>query len=277
MCTLVVMKNVFSGYPLVVAANRDEQFGRPAATPTVKEEPHRILSPTDLERGGTWIGVNEHGVLVALTNRKSIPSVRGLRSRGELVSEALKKTTAAQALASVLEREPGEHNACFMVIADLKEGFTVVGNGVGGTDVDGQDILPGFTYGPLNDGLTIVTNLGMGVGTPRANAIMRTWDQLRARGLPPPRYSAFIPMLTWHENEKPSEGFHGRRYGDTCLHPTEGDPDYGTVSSSVIRLSKTYDRAPMVWHYWHGARAKTRVSACGIKWSDMLTLPIRSE
>ena len=277
MCTLVVMKNVFSGYPLVVAANRDEQFSRPAAAPTFKEEPHRILSPTDLERHGTWIGVNEWPLLVGLTNRKGIPSVRGLRSRGELVADALKRKTPASALESVMERVPDAYNAFHMVITDGKEGCVIVGNGVGGVDVDGHDIAPRFSHGPLLDGLTIVTNLGMGPGSPRGNAILRAWDQLRARGLPPPRYSSFLPMLTWHEGEQPREGFHGRRYGSTCLHPTDDDPGYGTVSSSVIRLSQTYGASPMVWHYWHGTRQKARPSACAVKWSEMLTLPIRSE
>jgi hypothetical protein len=275
MCTLAVMKNAFPGYPLVVAANRDEQFSRPAMAPTLKTAPCKILSPTDLERGGTWIGINEYGVLVALTNRRGIRSIRGLRSRGELVSEALKQPTALQALSSVIQRAPGEHNACHMVIVDPGEGYTLVGNGVGGSDVDGHDLNPGFSYAPLSDGLTIVTNLGMGTGTPRGNAIKRAWDQLRSGGLPPPRYATFAPMLNWHAGEQPSGGPHGRRYGETCLHPTQDDPDYGTVSSAVIRLSDTYGGAPRVWHYWHGARQKTSPAHCATAWSEMMILPIR--
>jgi hypothetical protein len=268
------MRNVFSGYPLVVVANRDELYSRPAARPTLTKVPHTILSPTDLERGGTWIGVNEHGVLVALTNRAGIPSKRGLRTRGELVSDALKQPTAQHALANVINREPGEHNACNMVIVDPKEGFTLVGNGVGGTDIDGHEMKTGFSHAPLQDGLTIVTNLGMGAGTPRGNAITRAWNSMRTAGLPPPRHTTFVPMLTWHETEQPSQGIHGRRYGNTCLHPTAENPDYGTVSSAVIRLSDTYGGEPRTWHYWHGARRKTSAGLCGIQWADMMTLQI---
>lgn len=275
MCTLVVIKNVFPGYPLVVAANRDEQYGRPSAVPAVRSGEIQSLAPMDLLRGGTWIKVNNRKVFVALTNRKGIPSVTGMRSRGELVEEAGDCPTAMHALASVINRDPGEYNACHMVIDDGKEGFVVIGNGAGGTDVDGFEIKPGFSYAPLNGkGITIVTNLGMGPGSPRGNAIMAAWNRLSAHGAPPPTASAFTQMLTWHEGERPSAGAYGRRLGSTCLHPTTDDPDYGTVSSCVLRLSDTYGGSPMSWQYWHGVRKKVSPALCSVRWSSMMTLPI---
>jgi hypothetical protein len=84
-------------------------------------------------------------------------------------------------------------------------------------------------------------------------------------------------MLTWHESEQPATGPQGRRYGDTCLHPSKDEPDYGTVSSAVIRLSDTYGGSPRTWHYWHGARSKTSAALCAIRWSDMMTLSILDE
>lgn len=277
MCTLVVMKNMFSGYPLVVAANRDELFNRPAEAPTITELPHKILAPTDLARGGRWIGVNERPLLVALTNRKAIRSVRGLRSRGELVADALKQPTLALALSSVMDRASGEHNGCYMVMTDGKDGHVITGNGVGGTDARGRDIEPGFTREPLPDGLTIITNLGLGAESPRGGAIMREWGKLRPTDLPPPRFSAFVPMLTRHEVDLLEGNFRDRRRTDLCQHPTEDDPDYGTVSSSVIRLSDVRGGDPKAWHYWHGVREKRSAAFCGIRWSAMLTLPIRLE
>ena len=277
MCTLVVFKNVFPGYPLVVAANRDELFSRPSAGPAIKDGPIRTLAPADLQRGGTWAAVNSRGVFVALTNRKGVPSLRGLRSRGELVADAAAQPTAAHALASVVNREAGEHNACHMVIDDGKEGYVIVGNGAGGDEEGGGRIAPGFSWAPLLDGLTIVTNLGLGPGSPRGNAIMRAWEQLRARGLPPPTPGLFRKMLTLHDGEQPNVGPLGRRYASTCLHPTREDPDYGTVSSCVIRRSTTYGASPAVWHYWHGARRRAAASCCAVSWSDMITLPISQE
>jgi len=68
-CTIVIAWQVFTDTPVVVAANRDELLDRPSEPPAVVEEDPRVGAPRDAEAGGTWIGYNEHGVLVALTNR----------------------------------------------------------------------------------------------------------------------------------------------------------------------------------------------------------------
>ena len=69
MCTLIVLHRCVPGRPLVVAANRDEFLSRPAEGPAIREgRGGRILSPLDLEAGGTWLGLNDRGVFVGLTN-----------------------------------------------------------------------------------------------------------------------------------------------------------------------------------------------------------------
>jgi uncharacterized protein with NRDE domain len=68
-CTLVFAWQVFTDAPVVAAANRDELLDRPSASPDVIDESPRVLAPRDEEAGGTWIGYNEHGVFVAITNR----------------------------------------------------------------------------------------------------------------------------------------------------------------------------------------------------------------
>src|ERR1700721_53126 len=85
-CLLVVCSRVIPGFPLVVAANRDERLDRPASAITVlRENEPRILGGRDELAGGTWLAVNEYGVVAGLTNR---PSALGRdptrRSRGEL-------------------------------------------------------------------------------------------------------------------------------------------------------------------------------------------------
>jgi uncharacterized protein with NRDE domain len=47
--------------------------------------------------GGTWLGVNEHGVLAALTNRRDGTADRALPSRGTLCLEVLHEPTPAAA------------------------------------------------------------------------------------------------------------------------------------------------------------------------------------
>jgi hypothetical protein len=274
MCTLIVFRNVFPGRPVVAAANRDERFSRPSAPPGVTRTHVRVLAPTDLERGGTWIGVNDRGLLVAITNRDSIPSVRGLGSRGELVREALACRTTEEAAESVLRRDPGGYNAFHLAIVDRASGVLIVGNGVGGTDVDGHDIEPAFRAAPLGEGTTIVTNLGCGPGSPRANAILRVMRRDRLESLPP-LPGSLGRLLDLHAGEQPNASTYGRRLLPTCIHPTDDDPDYGTVSSAIVRLN---DRpgGTSSWEYWHRDRPRERVYRCSSPWNRPVELPIRA-
>jgi uncharacterized protein with NRDE domain len=95
--------------PLLLFANRDEAFDRPSSPPSVIEGDPPILAPRDLEAGGTWLGVNAHGVVAALTNRPHPPADRILPSRGLLVLRALRHREPGRAVRSLkedLERAP---------------------------------------------------------------------------------------------------------------------------------------------------------------------------
>jgi len=105
MCLILIAWRVHAGFPLVVAANRDEFFARPtAAADWWPREASRadILAGRDLQAGGTWLGVTRSGRLAALTNyrdaRASVdpeaagdPGTQavGVPSRGLLVSQFL--------------------------------------------------------------------------------------------------------------------------------------------------------------------------------------------
>jgi uncharacterized protein with NRDE domain len=73
-CTLALYFKSFDDYPLVVAANRDEHYDRPAAPPALLNADPAILAGRDLRAGGTWLGVNEHGLLAGILNRRWRPT-----------------------------------------------------------------------------------------------------------------------------------------------------------------------------------------------------------
>jgi uncharacterized protein with NRDE domain len=108
MCTFIMAWQVFGDAPVVVAANRDERLDRPSQPPSVLAEDPRIIAPQDEEAGGTWIGYNEHGVLVAILNRWTDADLRGERSRGLLVMDALEHESATDA-AAIVESAIDEH------------------------------------------------------------------------------------------------------------------------------------------------------------------------
>lgn len=74
--------------------NRDERRSRSPAEPpsVIRAGEFKAIAPLDPEGGGTWIGVNDQGLTVALANvypSDPPPLPLGPRSRGLLVLEAL--------------------------------------------------------------------------------------------------------------------------------------------------------------------------------------------
>lgn len=84
MCTILVAWGCLPGAPIVLAANRDEFVGRPAAAPGVLVERPRVAGGRDLLAGGTWMAVGADGRIAAVTNRRSETRDPSRRSRGEL-------------------------------------------------------------------------------------------------------------------------------------------------------------------------------------------------
>ena len=90
MCLILFAYRVHPIYKLIVAANRDEYYQRPTASAHYWEDYPNILAGRDLEKMGTWMGVNKNGYFAALTNyRDPNESTDGKRTRGELVTKAL--------------------------------------------------------------------------------------------------------------------------------------------------------------------------------------------
>jgi len=141
-CTLTFAWQTLPDAPLAVAANRDELLDRPSEPPALREGDDRpFLAPADAEAGGTWIGVNDADVFVAITNRWTDADREGERSRGLLVRDAL-GAADAEAAGRLVERAVDDH---------VYEGFNLV--------VADADAALLYEY----DGSLAVTNLEPGV------------------------------------------------------------------------------------------------------------------
>jgi uncharacterized protein with NRDE domain len=130
MCTLAIFFNFFDGYPLLVAANRDEHYDRPALPPGLIATGPAIMAGKDLRAGGTWLGVNEHGLLVGLLNRRAnreIPAPAHFRSRGLLCLDLLVRRSAGDA-AKFLARHQEEYSPFTVLYADPKNAGVAFNN-----------------------------------------------------------------------------------------------------------------------------------------------------
>jgi hypothetical protein len=103
MCTVSWLARA-GGYELF--CNRDERRARKAALLPSVGVTHgvRFVAPTDGEAGGTWIGVNEHGLTLCLLNRYAageVPGACDFQSRGLLLPDLLSRRDPIEVTAAV--------------------------------------------------------------------------------------------------------------------------------------------------------------------------------
>lgn len=89
MCLILVAWQVHARFPLVVAANRDEFHGRPAARAAFWADKPEVLAGRDLQARGTWMGVSRSGRFAAVTNYRGGTEPGAAESRGALVTRYL--------------------------------------------------------------------------------------------------------------------------------------------------------------------------------------------
>jgi uncharacterized protein with NRDE domain len=237
-CLLVFAWEPDGEYPLLVAANRDERLERPAhAIDVLSEQGPRILGGRDDLAGGTWLAVNEHGVVAGLTNRPA-PGGRDLtkRSRGELPLLLASHPTAGGAVADLLETVlPGQYNPAWLLVGDRNSLFYVE---------LATDLAPIAVA--LTPGIHILENVALSDPSPKADRVRSrvaegcrqgssVWDALPSvladHVLPPGAATA-----TFGDKRSPRP----EATMAACVHTD----DYGTRSSAMVRVYAEQDRRP---------------------------------
>ncbi|MDX2142322.1 MAG: NRDE family protein [Rhodospirillaceae bacterium] len=125
MCTLVLLRRPKHAWPLILAANRDEMLSRPWKPPA-RHWPDRpeVVAGRDELAGGTWMGLNDTGVVACILNRHgSLGPQAGKRSRGELVLEALDHADADAAAGAMADLDARAYRSFNMVIADNRDAW----------------------------------------------------------------------------------------------------------------------------------------------------------
>lgn len=122
MCLIAWNWRPQSATPLLLLANRDEFYARPAL-PLHWWEPAangaQTLAGKDLQGGGTWLGVSRTGRLAALTNfRSAEPQRTNTPSRGELVAGFLHSDLSAQVYLQQLAVHCADYNPFNLLVFD---------------------------------------------------------------------------------------------------------------------------------------------------------------
>ncbi|MCA9700943.1 MAG: NRDE family protein, partial [Myxococcales bacterium] len=208
---------------------RDENLARPAEGPRVwpagELATRRVLAPRDLVAGGTWIGLNDAGLAVAITNRRAGPwRTKAPRSRGELVFAALGADDHLQAVARITA-EHGEvrHYGPYHLLMADRSGATILWSD--GRRLHRESLAPGLHW---------ITERSFDAAASKRHDRLRSFEsQLLGGPLPDPgRWTA---ILADHHHgaliDHPLAGLDAM-----CVHAPS--LDYGTRSSTLIALGE---------------------------------------
>lgn len=124
MCLINFLYKVHPNYPLILVANRDEAYERPALPAHYWSDKPSILAGRDLQQMGTWLGITKTGRFAALTNYRDPTLTQvGNRSRGEIISRFLETNHTPEEYLHQLHKEHiqypgfnvllGNHHALF--------------------------------------------------------------------------------------------------------------------------------------------------------------------
>jgi len=226
---------MFENYPLIIAANRDEHYDRPSAPPALLKTQPKILAGRDLRAGGTWLGVNETGLIAGVLNRRPdgqqvISSA--VRSRGLLCLDVLNRESAA-ASNVFLQGHESLYNPFTLLFADRHEAYVSYN--------DEQSIITR----KLEAGLHVFSSAAeFQMHSAKANRAYALFAKLATRVRPTngralESIAALQTVLADHSLRADSDD-----PGDAiCVHRETS----GTVSSSIIYFSEDESRLHTVF------------------------------
>ena len=145
MCLVAVAFRHRPDYPLVVVANRDEYYDRPALAADFWEDHPHILGGRDQEAGGTWFAVDRSGRWATVTNYRGGAIGANARSRGELPVAFLNAGQPAPVFAAGVTAGAHRYRG-FSLLAGSPEDLAYCTN----QDPDARTLTPGI-YTLSND------------------------------------------------------------------------------------------------------------------------------
>lgn len=240
MCTLILLRRPSHHWPLLLATNRDEMLGRPWLQPARHWAEHPgIMAGLDQLAGGSWLGINNQGVVAAILNRTgTLGSTPGKRSRGELVLKALTYADAAKASTAMTEMNLGDYRTFNLIVADRQDAFWVTHRGSDAGRRVESEMLP--------EGVSMLTDRN--VNDPKSPRIQMYLSAFQTASEPDPEaedgWASWTSLLSSRRFD-PAAGPGGAM--------TVVNGDFGTLSSSLIAIpSDQQSGEGPIWHFAAG-------------------------
>lgn len=236
MCTLVILRRPLSPWPVLIGANRDELAGRPWKPPARHwSDRPEVVAGLDQLAGGSWMGMNESGVVAAILNRAgTLGPAAGKRSRGELVLEALDHADAVDSAHALAQLDGSAYRPFNMLLADNRDAFWV--------RADGGRCVQVF---PVAEGLHMLTALELDdQASPRIKTYLPRFQAAPAPDPDSGNWSGWSALL--------ADGGGGPDGEEAAAMCFTRDSGFGTVSSSLIALPAIGAETKPVWYFAAG-------------------------
>jgi hypothetical protein len=228
MCTVILLHRPGHGWPVLIAANRDERLDR-AWDPPAAWWPGLpgVVGGRDRTGGGTWLAANAAGLVATVLNRPgSLGPAPDKLSRGELPLRALEAEGLEGAVGAVAGLDAGAWRPFNAVVAGPEGAAFLRGRGVGAPDVV-----------PLPAGLHMVTAQDPNdLASPR---IARHLPRFRAAPVPDPEtgdWAGWEALLA-------DDGWEASLAETLFVPPTAG---FGTICSSLLAIRAD---GRLVWRF----------------------------
>jgi uncharacterized protein with NRDE domain len=245
MCLLALFFRVVEDAAVVVGANREEYHQRGGESPRLLPGLVRAVAGVDPVAGGTWLGVNESGVLAAVTNRQKLEVPPQPRSRGLLVREMLACPSAEAAVDHALHSlQQYPYGGANFLCADATRAIVIQA---------GESLR----IRPLHPGIHVLANSD--VDDPNDSRVKYALDWLHRRPYDAAAdcVQALRDLCAQHEPDHPP----------ICFRHSER----GTVSSSIIVLRRSL--AGSTYLHAQGPPCETPYADCSHLFSAMRHTP----
>jgi uncharacterized protein with NRDE domain len=229
MCLIVFAWKLIPACPLVLAANRDEFFERPAEPAQWWQDAPDVYAGRDLKAGGTWLGTGKHGRFAALTNlRNGTPQRSEARSRGELVASYLRGDLSAGDYLKMLKPTAGDYNGFNLLLGDARSAYWFSNQS-------------GTAERALEPGIYGLSNGDLDSPWPKVLRAKAQFASLLCQGAPDDAYFEMLADTTPAPDSRlPDTGVSlewERLLSPICIE----SPDYGTRASTLLRVHASGD------------------------------------
>ncbi len=207
MCLIVLAHRADARFPLVLAANRDEDYERPSFAADFWPDAPEVLGGRDAVLGGSWLAIAKSGRFAAVTNLRG--AERRSRSRGALVRDFVTSSVDARAFADTIVASASEYAGFHLLI------------GIAGGEI--VHVTPD-SWTPLPAGIHAISNAPLGELWPKTSIATAAMEE--ALRLEDPS-DALMRFLTTSRNS-------GRVESEVFI----AGERYGTRASTVIAVKE---------------------------------------